>query len=185
MEPHGFILRCVSVASIPRAPPGKSFQRDGILRRVFYAVQKDHGGATVAVGSFWGGFLMSVLIPVSWGELIDKFTILEIKVERIQDPIKVANVKRELTALLPLRDKALQELSELLRYQADLKAVNETLWEVEDELRAWERRKEFGPRFIELARAVYHENDRRASLKHQINQLLESGLVEEKSYQSY
>ena len=128
---------------------------------------------------------MSAMTTVSWGELIDKFTILEIKSERIQDPSKVANVQRELAALLPLRNQALQTHPELARCEADLKAVNETLWEVEDEIRAWERRKDFGPRFIELARAVYHENDRRALVKRQINQLLDSGLVEEKSYQPY
>ena len=128
---------------------------------------------------------MSVMTPVSWGELIDKFTILEIKSERIQEPAKVANVKRELAALLPLRNQALVVQPELAGCEAELKAVNETLWAVEDEIREWERRKEFGPRFIELARAVYHENDRRALVKRQINQLLDSGLVEEKSYQSY
>jgi hypothetical protein len=66
-----------------------------------------------------------------------------------------------------------------------LKAVNKVLWDVEDEIRDCERRKDFGARFIELARAVYHENDRRALVKRQINELLGSGLVEEKSYQSY
>ena len=128
---------------------------------------------------------MSVLVPVSWGELIDKVTILEIKSERMRDSAKVANVHRELAALLPLRDQAVQEQPEIARCEAELKAVNETLWAVEDEIRDWERRREFGLRFIELARAVYHENDRRSRVKRQINQLLDSGLVEEKSYQSY
>jgi hypothetical protein len=128
---------------------------------------------------------MSVLTPVSWGELIDKFTILEIKVERIRDLAKVANVQRELEALLPLRDQALRSHPDLARCEGELKSINETLWEIEDEIRDWERRKEFGARFIELARAVYHENDRRASVKREINQRLGSGLVEEKSYQSY
>ena len=128
---------------------------------------------------------MSVLTLVSWGELIDKFTILEIKVERIQDLAKVANVQRELEALLPLRNQALRSHPDLPRCEEELKSINETLWEVEDEIRDWERRKEFGARFIELARAVYHENDRRASVKREINQRLDSGLVEEKSYQSY
>jgi hypothetical protein len=125
------------------------------------------------------------MTPVSWGELIDKFTILVIKTERIQDPAKVANVQRELEALLPLRHQALQSHPDIAHCEAELKAVNETLWAVEDEIRDWERRKEFGPRFIELARAVYHENDRRALVKRRINQLLDSGLVEEKSYQAY
>lgn len=128
---------------------------------------------------------MSVMTPISWGELIDKFTILVIKSERIQDPAKAANVQRELEALFPLRHQALRSNSEIAHCEAELKAVNEALWVVEDEIRDWERRKEFGPRFIELARAVYHENDRRALVKRRINQLLDSGLVEEKSYQAY
>ena len=128
---------------------------------------------------------MSVMTAVSWGELIDKVTILEIKSERMSDPAKLANVARELATLNPLRDQALQLHRALATLVADLKAVNATLWQVEDEIRDCERNQDFGPRFIELARAVYHENDRRASLKRQINLLLNSGLVEEKSYKDY
>lgn len=128
---------------------------------------------------------MSVLTPVSWGELIDKFTILAIKSERIEDPAKLANIQRELAALLPLRAQALANNSAVTECEADLKAVNSILWAVEDDLRDCERRQEFGPGFIELARSVYRENDRRAHLKGQINQLLKSELVEEKSYQPY
>ena len=125
------------------------------------------------------------MTAVSWGELIDKVTILEIKSERMSDPAKLANVARELATLNPLRDQALQLHRALATLVADLKAVNATLWQVEDEIRDCERNQDFGPRFIELARAVYHENDRRASLKRQINLLLNSGLVEEKSYKDY
>lgn len=132
-----------------------------------------------------GVALMSVMTPVSWGELIDKFTILEIKAERIQDPAKAANVRSEWDAILPLRNQARDAQPGLLRWESELKAVNETLWDVEDEIRDCERRKDFGPRFIELARAVYHENDRRAALKREINLLLGSALLEEKSYRPY
>ena len=132
-----------------------------------------------------GAMPMSVLTTISWGELIDKVTILEIKIQRIQDPAKARNVERELSALRPLRERALQAQPGLAGIERDLKAVNLVLWEVEDEIRACEQRKDFGPRFIELARSVYHENDRRALLKSQINGLLGSDLVEEKSYRPY
>ena len=128
---------------------------------------------------------MSVRVPVSWGELLDKTTILEIKAGRFQDPAKLANVRKELAELLPLREQAVQAQAEIIGCEADLKAVNEALWEVEDEIRDCERRQEFGPRFIELARAVYRQNDQRSRIKRRINQLLDSGLVEEKSYQPY
>lgn len=128
---------------------------------------------------------MSVMTPVSWGELIDKFTILEIKLERIRDPTKVANVGRERQAILPMRNQALRSHPGLTESESALKAINEEIWGVEDEIRDCERRQEFGTRFIELARAVYHTNDRRALVKRQINELLGSELVEEKSYQSY
>nr|WP_320131818.1 DUF6165 family protein [uncultured Holophaga sp.] len=128
---------------------------------------------------------MAVLTPVSWGELIDKYTILVIKTERIEDAAKVANVRKEMEALAPLRRQALEAQSGLVALEADLKKVNEGLWEIEDEIRDWERRKDFGARFIELARAVYHENDKRAAVKRQINELLGSELVEEKSYKPY
>lgn len=128
---------------------------------------------------------MAVLTPVSWGELIDKYTILEIKTERIEDPAKVANVRKEMEALAPLRNQARADQAGLAKLEADLKKVNEGLWEIEDEIREWERRKDFGARFIELARAVYHQNDIRAAVKRQINDLLGSELVEEKSYKPY
>lgn len=128
---------------------------------------------------------MSVMAPVSWGELIDKVTILLIKSERIQDATKVANVRRELEALQVLREEAHRAHAGLAGCEAELKAVNESLWEVEDEIRLCERRQVFDARFIDLARAVYQQNDHRARLKRRINDLLGSDLIEEKSYQSY
>ena len=122
------------------------------------------------------------MAPVSWGELLDKITILQIKQERIADAAKRANVTTELKALSAIADVAMAQAAALL---AGLKAVNEELWDIEDRIRDKERDKSFDAEFIELARAVYVTNDRRADLKRQMNILLGSALVEEKSYQPY
>jgi len=122
------------------------------------------------------------MVPVSWGELLDKITILQIKQERIEDAAKRANVTTELQALSAIADVAMAQASALL---AGLKAVNEDLWEIEDRIRDKERDQAFDAEFIELARAVYVTNDRRADLKRQMNRLLGSALVEEKSYKPY
>ncbi len=127
----------------------------------------------------------AVSIEVAPGELIDKITILQIKDQRIDDPSKLANVRAELATLVAARDQAIDSSAALDELTAALKQVNEALWEIEDEIRVCERGQDFGPRFIELARAVYHRNDRRAAIKRQINELLGSRLIEEKSYASY
>lgn len=127
---------------------------------------------------------LGVLIEVSPGELIDKITILRIKAERFADPAKLANVRTELAALAQAR-AALPQDPETARLEAELKSVNEALWEVEDSIRDCERAGDFGPRFVELARAVYQTNDRRAALKRQINLHLGAKLIEEKSYKRY
>ena len=121
-------------------------------------------------------------VPVSWGELLDKITILQIKQERIADAAKRANVTAELDALSAIAGAAMAQAAALL---AELKQVNEALWEIEDQIRDKEREGEFDARFIELARAVYVTNDQRAAVKRQINQALGSALVEEKSYKPY
>lgn len=128
---------------------------------------------------------MSVLVPVSWGEVIDKITILEIKAGRLTDPAKCANVARELAELVAVRDREFPGHDGLARLAAELKVINEELWVVEDDIRACERAKAFGERFVALARAVYVTNDRRAAVKRRINDLLGSTLVEEKSYAPY
>ena len=126
-----------------------------------------------------------VSAPVSSGELIDKITILEIKSERMTDPAKLANVRDELQLLseLWMRDPASR--TDISGERAELKRINEALWEIEDEIRLKERDQAFDARFIELARAVYHTNDKRAAVKRTINLKLGSRLVEEKSYQDY
>lgn len=122
---------------------------------------------------------------MSPGELIDKITILEIKAERIADPGKLANVHRELRSLTATRDEELAPSPELDEFTAELRRINESLWEIEDDIRDCERNGDFGDRFIELARAVYRTNDRRAAAKRSINELLGSELVEEKDYADY
>jgi len=123
-------------------------------------------------------------VPVSWGELIDKITILEIKAERIADEAKRGNVNRELV-LLRAKLAAAPKHEALARLTDELKAVNMALWDVEDDIRDCERAGDFGNTFVELARKVYHQNDRRASLKREINVALGSDIIEEKSYNAY
>ena len=128
---------------------------------------------------------MSVMVEVSWGEMIDKVTILQIKLARIQDPAKLANVQRELDALAKARADALARSPRMAELEAELRWVNEVLWENEDVLRDLERAKDYGPRFVEAARMAYRTNDRRAVVKREINDLLGSAIVEEKSYAKY
>ena len=126
-----------------------------------------------------------ILIPISPGELLDKITILQIKAERIADPAKVANVKTELDMLEKVWREAVADDAEIRALGAELKAINEALWEIEDDIRDEERNRRFGERFIELARAVYVTNDERANAKKKVNLHLKSNIVEEKSYQDY
>jgi hypothetical protein len=120
--------------------------------------------------------------PVSAGELIDKITILEIKLERIADEAKRANVRRELELLRAARPTSIAPSAALRKLETELKAVNGRLWEIENEVRMLEAAGDFGAQFIALARSVYKENDNRAALKRQINEMLGSPIVEEKSY---
>lgn len=129
--------------------------------------------------------MITITSEIAPGELIDKITILEIKLERIADADKLANVRVEFQTLSETRDAAIPGSDEMDRLSAELKKVNEALWQIEDDIRDCERQKDFGPTFIELARAVYKTNDQRAHLKRQINEFLGSHLVEEKSYAAY
>ena len=126
-----------------------------------------------------------ILIPVGPGELIDKITILNIKAERMSDAAKLGNVRYELDVLETARRAHLPDSPALRTLEAELKAVNEALWVIEDDIRDCEARKDFGPAFIELARSVYKQNDRRAALKKEINLLTGSSIVEEKSYTEF
>jgi hypothetical protein len=124
-------------------------------------------------------------IGVSWGELIDKLTILEIKDRRLTSPQALANARRELAVLARAAQALQPRPSALDALQAALKSINETLWTIEDQIRAKEAARSFDREFIELARSVYLNNDRRARIKREINELLKSDLVEEKQYTSY
>jgi hypothetical protein len=124
-------------------------------------------------------------VPISVGELIDKITILEIKCDRIKQPAKLANVRRELDLLCRTWDQSPLSAHDISSLRADLKQVNDTLWEIEDFIRIKEAEQAFDEQFIELARAVYVNNDRRAALKRALNELTGSALVEEKDYPAY
>ncbi len=126
-----------------------------------------------------------VSIPVSIGELIDKITILEIKAARIREPAKLEHITRELDLLTNTWLTSGQASAGIGVQREALKTVNETLWDIEDQIRLKEASGEFDDSFIELARAIYINNDRRAALKREINQLLGSEIVEEKSYPEY
>lgn len=126
-----------------------------------------------------------VQVPVSFGELLDKLSILQIKSERMQDAGKLANVRRELSALEKTWLAHPAAGRDVVRLRAQLKAVNERLWEIEDEIRLKEKAGRFDEEFVRLARSVYFENDERARIKKEINLALGSSFVEEKSYQDY
>ena len=128
---------------------------------------------------------MPILAPISAGELADKITILRVKAERIGDPAKQANVRKELRLLEALAMDALPDTEAMAGLIGELTQVNAALWDIEEGKRDCERRQDFGDAFVRLARAVYLENDRRAAIKRAINEAVGSDLVEEKSYQPY
>jgi len=128
---------------------------------------------------------MLLTIPASAGEVLDKLTILDIKLARIADATKRANVAAERAQLGAAWDAALPDPRGVADLASELRAVNEALWEVEDALREAERAGDFGPAFVALARSVYRTNDRRAAIKKRVNERLGSVLVEEKSYAPY
>lgn len=129
--------------------------------------------------------MTNIMVPISPGELLDKLTILELKSKAIRAPEKLANVDTELRALTEVARKSVpnDEIVSVLR--DELLEVNADLWQIEDDIRACEARKDFGAGFIALARAVYITNDRRADIKRKINIHLGSALVEEKSYSEH
>jgi hypothetical protein len=132
-------------------------------------------------------------IEVSDGEIFDKFTILQIKMNEIKDKAKLVNIEKEYEILHHVTNQIKVNLFEsdknnaelLIKLQNDLQEVNKELWDIEDDIRNEERNKRFGEEFIRLARAVYVTNDKRCDVKKQINILTKSGLVEEKSYEDY
>lgn len=126
-----------------------------------------------------------IQVPLAPGELVDKITILEIKTERIEDPAKLSNVRRELEILRAVHEQHQVGTPETIRLGISLKKVNECLWDLEDQIRDYERNDDFEAGFIEVARKIYRTNDERAALKRAINLHLGSAIVEEKSYTEY
>ncbi|HTL14141.1 MAG TPA: DUF6165 family protein [Thermomonas sp.] len=129
--------------------------------------------------------MSEILVPVSFGELLDKIAILQIKSERMTDPAKLANVRNELAALETTWGAHPAARQDIAALRAELKAVNERLWVIEDDIRLKEKAQAFDDEFVRLARAVYFQNDIRARVKKDINLALGSAYVEEKSYQDY
>jgi hypothetical protein len=126
-----------------------------------------------------------ILVPISPGELLDKITILRIKSARMTDAAKLANVRLELSLLEKTWRESVDAGVDVSAEESALQAVNERLWVIEDDIRDKERAQAFDARFIELARAVYVENDERAAIKKRVNTKLGSRIVEEKSYKPY
>jgi Family of unknown function (DUF6165) len=126
-----------------------------------------------------------ILAPISVGELIDKIVILEIKKSRVSDPAKLAEVLKELNLLNRIGYGSDECRHHVTSLKEELRQINEALWEIEDRIRDCERRRDFGPRFVQLARAVYITNDRRAAVKRHINEVSGSALKEVKELSSY
>ena len=125
------------------------------------------------------------LIPISWGELIDKIAILEIKQTHIKSPIALTNINKELSYLNEIVENSTGVAELISDLKQQLLDVNKRLWQVEDDIRDKELKQDFDIGFIELARRVYRLNDERAKLKKSINQVLNSELIEEKSYKDF
>ena len=129
--------------------------------------------------------MKSALVPISWGELFDKITILQIKSEKITSSTSLMNVNRELQQLKLVFDRNFKANSLATKLENELRQINSKLWEIEDQIREKERKKTFDIEFIRLARSVYITNDERSLTKKKINETLGSELVEEKSYSQY
>ena len=127
--------------------------------------------------------MSEIQVPVSFGELLDKISILQIKSERMTDAGKLANVRTELEGLQPLLAAQVQRAPQLHELKQQLKAINLRMWEIQDALREHEAAQTFDDAFIQLARGVYQTNGQRVTVKNHINQLAGSTLVEEKQYQ--
>ena len=126
-----------------------------------------------------------ITIPVSSGELVDKISILKIKRKKIINKSKLQNINKELSLLNKIYKNNFQKNKKILLYEKKLIKINKKLWDIEDKIRFHESKKNFNQKFINLARAVYLNNDERSKIKKKINKLTGSHLIEEKSYKSY
>ena len=127
----------------------------------------------------------NILAPISSGELIDKISILKINKKKISSKAKLNNINKELFYLNKIYLKFLVKTKKLLFYERELLKINKILWDIEDKIRLLESKKDFNNKFIDLARSVYINNDKRSEIKKKINKLTGSNLVEEKSYKKY
>jgi len=126
-----------------------------------------------------------ILSEISAGELLDKISILEIKLEKIEDKNNRKEVKKEYKILKEIQNSSIKLDNKIKKLFNSIKEINIKLWNVEDELRICEKNKDFGKNFIELARGVYFNNDKRAKLKSEINKILKSNIREIKQYIDY
>ena len=124
-------------------------------------------------------------IPISWGELLDKITILQIKLENLTSKGALENVERELKQLQYIFSQSCPDSIQPKQLEVELKETNQKLWDIEDEIRDKEKNKFFDDEFIQLARSVYITNDERSRIKRTINEIFGSEFVEEKSYSDY
>ena len=125
------------------------------------------------------------LIPISWGELFDKKTILQIKLKNLESKSALKNVKTEYAQLSDIFNTNFSKNKNAKKLMSDLKKINQKLWQIEDLIREKEKNKNFDKDFIELARSVYFTNDNRSRIKRKINEVFGSELIEEKSYSDY
>ena len=126
-----------------------------------------------------------ILSEISPGELLDKISILEIKIEKVKDKNSLEEIKKEYKILKEIQTSSIEMTDKIKDLFQSVKNVNVKLWNIEDKLRICEKNKDFGKRFIELARSVYFANDERAELKSKINKILKSNIIEIKQYDNY
>lgn len=142
----------------------------------------------IALTLIWTAHLFSatqVTIPISIGDLVDKITILEVKLEKIDDPKKLANIRHELQLLSEVLELCIPGSTQLDEQRTELKKINNMLWNIEDSIRAKEAHNEFDIEFIAIARSVYINNGRRHDIKRAINMLSGSSIIEEKQYTQF
>ena len=126
-----------------------------------------------------------ILSEISAGELLDKISILEIKLEKVEDTESLKEIKKEYEILKEVQNSNIEKSEKLKSLLNELKKINQNLWDIEDKLRIHEKNKDFGKNFVELARGVYFNNDKRAKIKSKINEILGSNIREIKQYVNY
>ena len=126
-----------------------------------------------------------ILTEISPGELLDKISILEIKLEKVKDKNSQEEIKKEYKILKEIQTNSIKMTDKIKNLVQSVKNVNIELWDIEDKLRIYEKNRDFGKNFIDLARGVYFKNDERAKLKNEINEILESNIREIKQYINY